>query len=102
MLVAAGSRPIAPPSSAATASRSSVSPQLSEKTSANDRLDAPRLLLADRLDPCGREVEEHVELLAAERIALGRRLHLDQTPVARHHDIKVDVRGRVLGVVEVE
>ena len=37
-----------------------------------------------------------------ERHALGRRLHLDEPAVAGHHDVHVDVGGRVLGVVEVE
>src|SRR5579859_229997 len=96
------SRPIAPPSSAATASRSSVSSQPSEKTSANDRLDAADLLLADHLDPGRGEIEELAEPLAAEGVALGRRLHLDEPAVAGHDDVQVDVRGRVLGVVEVE
>ena len=40
--------------------------------------------------------------LARERLALGRRLHLDEPAVARHHDVHVDVGRRVLGVLEVE
>src|SRR5437879_8260379 len=96
------SRPIAAPSSAAIASRSSESSQPSEKTLANDRLDAAELLLADALNPDRSQLEQLVEAVAAERVALGRRLHLDQASVARHHHVQVDVCGRVLGVVEIE
>ena len=54
------------------------------------------------LDPgCG-EVEQLVEPRAVERHLLGGRLHLDEAPVAGHHDVHVDVGVRVLGVVEVE
>ena len=52
--------------------------------------------------PPGGELEQLVELVAAERNPLGGRLHLDEPPVAGHHDVQVDVGVRVLGVVEVE
>ena len=48
------------------------------------------------------EVDHHVELLAGERLALGRRLDLDEAAVRGHDDVHVRLRGRVLGIVEVE
>ena len=38
----------------------------------------------------------------ARRVALGGRLHLDEPAVGGHDDVHVGLRGRVLGVVEVE
>src|SRR3954465_15304899 len=63
-----------------------------------------RLLLhrGELLDPTGGEVEQRVEPFTIERDALGRRLHLDELAVARHHDVEVDVGARVLDVVQVE
>ena len=63
-----------------------------------------RLLLAPRAAARSRrrERQQLVEVRARERRALGRRLHLDQAAVAGHHDVRVDLGGRVLGVVEVE
>ena len=52
--------------------------------------------------PAAGEVEQLVEPRAVERHPLGRRLHLDEAPVAGHDDVHVDVGVRVLGVVEVE
>src|SRR5579884_702404 len=95
------SRPMTAPRSAATASRRSVSSQPIE-TSVTRRLDRAPLLHGDALDTGRRELEQLVQLPAAERLALGRRLHLDETAVAGHDDVQVDVGGRVLCVVEVE
>src|SRR5438876_9383450 len=71
------SRPIAPPSSAATASRSSVSSQPSENSGTHD-LPRADLLLADSHDARCRELEQLIQLVACERVALGGRLHLDE------------------------
>src|SRR3954452_17889240 len=60
------------------------------------------LRLAQLLDPGGREREQVVEGGARKRRALGGGLHLDETAVAGHDDVGVDLRSRVLGVVEVE
>ena len=48
------------------------------------------------------EVEQLVEPRAVERHLLRGRLHLHETPVARHDDVDVDVGVRILRVVEVE
>src|SRR3954452_16282802 len=60
------------------------------------------LRLAELLDPGGCKREQVVEGGARQRRALGRGLDLDETPVAGHDDVGVDLRGRVLRVVEVE
>src|SRR5579884_73981 len=99
------SRPIAPPSTAATARRSKTCGQPSESAATSSgkrnghRL---RLTVDDRRDAPLGEREQLVECLARERVSLGRRLHLDEAPVAGHHDVHVGIRARVLGVVEVE
>ena len=54
------------------------------------------------VDAGGGEIEQLVQPAAIERHPLGRRLHLDEQALARHHDVEVDVGGRVLGVLEVE
>src|SRR5688572_235318 len=89
------SRPIAPPSPAATKSLIATS---SHESSGKGVLLCPR----DLCDPSRREVEQLVELLAGERQAFGGRLHLDELAVARHHDVHVGLGGRVLGVLEIE
>src|SRR5690242_6905454 len=93
------SRPIAPPSPAATVSRSRMCGHDGALEIAADSI---FLLLADQPAAALREVEQLAEELARERILLRRRLHLDQPPVAGHDDVHVGVGGRVLGVVEVE
>ena len=55
-----------------------------------------------RRDPVGGQRQQVVQMRAGERRALGRRLHLDEPAVAGHHDVRVDLGGRVLGVVEIE
>src|SRR5581483_9751344 len=49
-----------------------------------------------------RELEQLVELVAPERDPLRGRLHLDEAAVAGDDHVQVDVRARVLDVVEVE
>src|ERR671930_1025206 len=100
------SMPIAPPSAAATERRSSTCGHSSDGMAARrlwkgngHRLG---LHLGDAEDPGLREREQVVERLARERVLLRRRLHLDETPVARHDHVHVGVGARVLGVVEVE
>src|ERR1051326_7346870 len=96
------SKPIAPPSAAANASRPRSSPQPSEGIAlSNCRLERCALQLGDLLDPFRREVEERVEQLAAERLALRRRLHLDENAVPRHDDVHVHLGARALGLVHV-
>jgi hypothetical protein len=53
-------------------------------------------------DAAEREVEQRVELGAAERRALGGALHLDELAVAGRHDVQVGAGRDVLGVVEVQ
>src|SRR4051795_3232896 len=96
------SNPIAAPSAHAIDSRSNAS----QPSSAGMLLtrDIDRLLLQRRelVDPTGGEVEQLVEPLAGERDLLSGRLHFDEAPVAGHDDVDVDVRVRVLRVVQVE
>src|SRR2546423_5235322 len=96
------SNPIAAPSAAATPSRSSVTSQPTEGMSTTRSIDCPLLCLLDPVDPLRRQLEQLVELVATERHALGRGLHLDEAVVAGHDDVQVDVGARVLDVVEVE
>src|SRR6266550_1516688 len=100
------SSPMAPPRAAATKRRSSTSgqPIVGGTTIALRELTRDRLCLQrrDLADPGRREREQLVERLSLERVALGRRLHLDEAPVAGHHDVHVGVGARVLAVVEVE
>src|SRR5215204_832668 len=70
--------------------------------SGKHRLHRALLRLADLLDTRGRQVEEIVQLLAGVPLAFRGRLHLDQTAVAAHDDVEVDLGARVLRVVEVE
>src|SRR4051794_25008095 len=94
--------PTAAPRPAATTSRSTASqPPIAVALLARS-IDG--LLLARRqlLDAACCEVEEVVEPFAVERNTFRGRLHLDESPVARHDDVEVDVGARVLDVVEVE
>ena len=56
----------------------------------------------DARHAAGGQVEQPVERLARERLALGGGLHLDQTALAGHHDVHVERGRRVFFVVEVE
>src|SRR5712692_2173640 len=97
------SKPIAPPSPAATASRARLSAHVRcGSTLSKRRLQRAELRFGDLVDPDGRELEQLVEERAREWIALRRRLHLDEAVVAGHHDVHVDLRRRVFYVVEVE
>src|SRR5438132_587706 len=87
------SKPIAPPSPAATASRARLSAHVRCGSTLSKRsLEGAELRLRDLVDPDGRELEQLVEQRARERIALRRRLHLDEPAVAGHHDVHVDLR----------
>src|SRR5207247_1322290 len=94
------SNPTAPPSAAASTSRTSASCHESEGMSAASSTERLRLGLADLLDPCRREVEERVQLVPVERRSLGGRLHLHEPAFAGHDDVQVDLGARVLLVVE--
>src|SRR5439155_11947704 len=72
------SAPIAAPSKAAIASRSTASQPESAGTLATRNIDRVLLLHSQLLDPTGREVEQVVEPRAVERHLLGRRLPLDE------------------------
>src|SRR5829696_2045822 len=98
------SKPIAPPSRAATASLAVTPSQPSVGTVrlSTDRRQSRVLGFAEPLDPdCG-EVEQLVQHVAAERLPLGRRLHLDELARAGHHDVHVHLGRGVLDVLEVE
>src|SRR5439155_19815232 len=87
--------PTAAPSAAATASRSTASQPPIARLLARS---TDGLLLARRelVDALGGENEQAVEPLAVEGDAFGGRLHLDEAAVARHHDVEVDLRARIL------
>src|SRR5689334_18796102 len=92
------SNPITAPSAPASASRRVASqPERAGISLTRNRngllLEALQILDAG----CG-EIEQLVEPLALERHLLGGGLHLDEAPVARHDDVHVDLRVRVLGV----
>jgi hypothetical protein len=53
-------------------------------------------------DAARRELEERVEVRARQRRALGGGLDLDERALAGHDDVRVDLGGGVLAVVEVE
>src|SRR5207253_9142233 len=96
--------PTAPPSTAARNSRSRASSHGSDGIAALSKrsLEHGVLQIRDAHDArCG-ELEQLVEPFARERVALRRRLHLDQPRIAGHDDVHVRLRGRVLRVVEVE
>src|SRR5438270_12685908 len=98
--------PIAPPSAEATDNRSRTCGQVSVGISASTlrECNGRRLALdlGDLCDAGGRELQQLVETLPRKRILLRRRLHLDQAPVPRHHDVHVGIGVRILLVVEIE
>src|ERR1051326_4387215 len=97
------SKPIAPPSTAASERRARLSSQPSDGiVLSNGRLERSALRLRDGSDPLPREIEKLVQQLARARVALRRCLHLDDASVARHHNIHVHLGSRVLGVLEIE
>src|SRR4051794_12059870 len=75
------------------ASTSSTRPR-----SDHGRAERRLLRLAQPLDARLTQREQLVQRRARERGALGRGLHLDQPAVAGHHDVRVHLGGRVLGV----
>ena len=94
------SRPIAPPSAAATsepddARQSSVGTR-AQRTA---RPPAPRAI---SLDPPAARSSSSSSSSRVNGAPLRGRLHLDEPAVAGHDDVHVDLGGRVLGVVEVE
>src|ERR1051326_6606147 len=96
-------KPSPPPSAAASARRARSSSQPSDGTVlSNRRLEHRELRLRDPVDSLPGEIEQRVEQLAREGLALGRCLHLDDASVARHHDVHVHLGGRVLRVLEIE
>src|SRR5918912_1354220 len=62
-----------------------------QPSSGKHRRHRPLLRRGDLLDPARREIEQLVELGAAEALALRGRLNLDQPPVAAHDDVDVDL-----------
>src|SRR5438128_171195 len=88
--------PIAPPSTAASASRSNASSQLSVGMLCTKSSSCFLLRDGDLLDPLGRELEQVVESRARKRRAFGGRLHLDQRTFAGHDDVHVHFGLRVL------
>src|SRR5215210_761194 len=94
--------PTAPPSAAASASRRRTSSHESDGTLAARSIESLPLGLSDPADPLGREIEERRELVPAERRPLGGRLHLDEPPRPGLDDVQVDLRARVLHLVELE
>src|SRR5689334_19132617 len=96
------SKPTTAPSPPAAVRRRSASQPSSDGTSLTRNRNGLLLEALQLLDAAGREVEQLVEPLALERDLLRGRLDLHEAPVGRHHHVDVDLRGRVLGVVEVE
>src|SRR5688572_6278595 len=62
----------------------------------------PLLRRIDLPDSAGGEIEQTVEIVARERTVLARALNLDETTLAAHDDVHVDVRGHILDIVEIE
>ena len=52
--------------------------------------------------PAGGKIQQRIELVAPERVALGRALHFDEGAAVVHDDVHVGLGLRVLGVVEIE
>ena len=50
---------------------------------------ASRWAASSSRDPARGEVEQPVEELPRERLALGGRLHLDEAPIRGHHDVHI-------------
>src|SRR4051794_24743249 len=92
------STPIAPPSSAATPSRRTTCQSPTVGIALAARSSNGLILVARQVfDPRSGKVEQVVEPRPVERHLLRSRLHLDEAPVACHHDVHVHVSVRVLG-----
>ena len=70
--------------------------------SAAQRSRAPRLQLEQLRDAVRGEIQQRIELVAAEGVTFGRALHLDEAAAVVHHDVHVGLGLRILGVVEIE
>ena len=53
-------------------------------------------------DARGREIQQLIELVAAERVAFGGALHLDEGAAAVHDHVHVGFGVRILGIVQIE
>src|SRR5438270_4415814 len=93
---------IRPPRSAASASRSSDSSQLSVGSSCKGCLQRLLLCARDLGDSGGGEVEQCVETGTVEGDPLRGRLHLHESVVSGHDDVHVDLGLGVLCIVEIE
>src|SRR6266511_3769670 len=97
------STPIKPPSAGGSASRSSDSSQFSVGRVLDASCSNGFFLRGGELaDPARRELEQVVQPRTAERRPLGSRLHFDEGALAGHHDVHVDLRLRILGVVQID
>src|SRR3954454_8125749 len=96
------SKPTAPPSAHATVSRTSASQPPSDGMLLTRYCNRVVLEGAQVLDPGRGEIEQLVETRAVEGHLLRGRLHLDEAPVVRHDDVDVDVRIRILRVVQIQ
>src|SRR3954452_14404946 len=95
--------PMTPPSAAARARRKRASSQLSEgRLLAASSSNGLILCGGELFDPERGELEQLVEARPSERRLLRRRLDLHERTLTGHDDVHVDVRGRILRVVEVE
>src|SRR5262249_36855194 len=91
------------PRAAARPSRARSSHQLSVGTAlSNKSFERRALRFRDLVDPGAGQVEERVEQLACERLALGGRLRPDPATGADPQEVHVDLRARTLLVVEFE
>src|SRR5918992_5775664 len=99
-----GSGSSATPTSTRPSSRSLCSLRVASTSRKTHYLlvDSGRLRGAQPFDAVLGQRQQLVQVRARERRALGGRLHLDQPAVAGHDDVRVDLGGRVLAVVEVE
>src|SRR3954470_16636680 len=97
------STPMMPPRAAASARRRSASSQLSEgRLLAASSSNGLVLCGGELFDPERGELEQLVEARPRERRLLRRGLNLNERTVTGHDDVHVDVRGRILRIVEVE
>src|SRR3982750_3361085 len=83
---------------------SRISPSFPALLLASTMLRTQRLALRDQqfADALLREREQRVEFVAAERVAFGGTLQLDEAAAVVHHDVHVGVAGGILGIVQVE